>query len=274
MSDALKILNFNDALSLVKKTTDSAVYEVWIPSLDKNVKFRPLNAAQHKSIIQCALKASILPSQFNNVFYKIIKECVVDIEVEPNSFTILDKIFIAYHIRKNSIGPVVDYTLSVKNKKKQIQFQLDDAISNFKTKYREFAPQTIQSTDLEIDVKVPTLEAENATDRYIIDNNIDRIDDNNEEKINNVLTESVVYTISKFIQEIRIGSNVILFYKLTTSEKIQLLNSLDKPTFDKIYNYVVEFNKLKTLLMQNTVKSDNSTIDINVDVLTPEFFIE
>ena len=44
--------NFADALSLLKKNAEQRSYDVWVPSLKQNVKFKPLTTLHHKKFVK------------------------------------------------------------------------------------------------------------------------------------------------------------------------------------------------------------------------------
>ena len=51
MPEETPILNFNDAINALNSVSDSFKIEVWIPSLQKNISFKEIDAKQQKAIL-------------------------------------------------------------------------------------------------------------------------------------------------------------------------------------------------------------------------------
>lgn len=275
MSESIKILDFNDALNLIKKNTMSAATAVWIPSLSRSFKFRQLTTQQHKELLKCAINASVLKSEMNIVLYNILKDCLID-DANVDQFTILDKIAICYQLRRFNSGNFVKCEFNVDGVKHYNNFDIDIAIHNFEQNYSSVVlDSVINSSNLQVRVSIPTLKTQKEIDEYVVNNHIadlHTISDEDPNSLNNFLAEIIIYNIIQFIDEIDINGSTIAFNKLTVDERIQLVNQLDKSTFDKISKFVSEFNQLKETLINNKFEYNGTTINFPLD-LNSNFFV-
>jgi hypothetical protein len=67
-------LNINDIIGLVKETNKDFEMDIYIPSLNKDVHFKPMNASHLKSIIKTSVEGIFANNYFNQSVFSIIKD--------------------------------------------------------------------------------------------------------------------------------------------------------------------------------------------------------
>jgi hypothetical protein len=91
-----------DALKLLNESEGSHSYEIFIPSLNKEINFKPLKVGQQKTLSKYAMSDN--EYEFNNSLNGLIKSiCLTPEDLDFEVITEIDKIIILSEIKKNNI---------------------------------------------------------------------------------------------------------------------------------------------------------------------------
>jgi hypothetical protein len=104
--------NVQDVLQLLKELDLTSSFEVYIPSLKKNVKFKQLNTEQFKRLLKTVVDSPIYNSEFIITANNIIKENCLEKDISTTNFNILDKLLIFIKMRIESVSPDFTFNLS------------------------------------------------------------------------------------------------------------------------------------------------------------------
>jgi hypothetical protein len=105
--------SLEDVIGMMDRVNEVFSYEVWVPSLNRNVMFREINTSQQKRLIKAIIDSPVYNTEFIFTLRKIIKENCVDDSVNVDQLTILDKLVIAMKMRSASISDVLEMQVPV-----------------------------------------------------------------------------------------------------------------------------------------------------------------
>ena len=85
-----------DILDILEELNVSSGFDILIPSLKKEIKFKHLSTEQLKGILKTVVDSPIYNSQFITTINRIILENCLDPSVDTKILTIYDKLFILF----------------------------------------------------------------------------------------------------------------------------------------------------------------------------------
>lgn len=262
--------NFNDAINLLKKNAEQRSYDVWIPSLKQAVKFRPLTTLHHKKFVKYLIDSSLFNTSLNLHIYDVIKQsCLEDIDID--SLTVFDRLCICFSLRKHNFKK--RYAVLLDGNTTQ-DVSLDDLIGNFKNSYHNIEPDTIKEGSLSIQLSVPTLKREREFDNYIFSHHIANLTKTDENQINQILAELVLYGVVVYIDNITIGDVTVDFNTLRIDQRIDLVGNLDAIIFNRLNEYIQKCNEARTKLCSiDILDKDDKPLPVEITI-DAGFFID
>jgi len=275
MSDTVqeKVGNISDILKIVSRANESFVYEIFVPSLDRNVGFREINTSQQKRLLKAVIDSPAYNTEFIIALRNIIKEnCIEDLN--PDDFDILDKLIIAMTMRSISISNDFDLQFKVPDSEESITRRIsikdlvDDAIAKIDIK-----PTTINDDrgTFEILCGLPTI-----ADEFKLENelrkNTKSIEITNEAQLRETVGEVFTNEIVKFIKQVNIkneNDEIIEFNlkNLKFKDRISILEQLPAKVNNKIIEYITSVNKEfeKVLLFSEEVNGKKIEQRLKID---------
>jgi hypothetical protein len=91
-------MRINDAINVLKDSQAGHLYDVWVPSLKKDISFRPLTVGQLKSLNKFSLDNE-------DNFYKALSALIVELsdkQIDLKEINELDRVIILSEIKKNN----------------------------------------------------------------------------------------------------------------------------------------------------------------------------
>ena len=263
MSEENTVLSFNDAISLLDNASESFKIEIWVPSKQKNITFKEIDAKQQKSLLSAAIDNSIYNGDFINAFYNILKENIL--EEDPSvvdNFDISDRSFIALSLR-NQISNEISVSFSEELSEK---FSLVDIISKFISyKSPEYQKLEVKGNDTTISVTVglPTIKDEIIFEEEFkkFYKNVDEVKTTKDVK--SLISEAFIGETSKYIKIVSVNDSEFSFNTLTSNQKLRVVEKLPSALIQKILETISNWKKdLDSYL---TVKSGENSKVISVD---------
>ncbi len=235
MSEDITVLDFNDALKALDEITEEFfVFDVWIPSLKRSVKFKELNAKQQKNLIQAVFDLEDLKFTFSRSFYDIILQNCIEDKSVIESFTIIDKASIAFFIKQQ-------LSKSIKLDSEEKENFLEIILNNFKN-YSHPEPEIISysKNSIEIDVEfyIPTIEEDIKFEPFLFER---KEKDNNDEFLKNIIVNAYLVESSKHIKTIRFNNNSLDYENLSVSKKLSFVEKLPAIIVQKILEKTTEY---------------------------------
>jgi hypothetical protein len=246
MEENNKIKNFEDALSAIDTISKSFSFEIWIPSKQKNVIFKEIDAKQQKKLLNSAMNSSVYNTNFIKDFYQILKENLLDKEFlnELDNLTIFDKYCIAIAL-KSKISKEINVTFDSKqNISKQVN--LTDILSKFKV-FSNPPDETlsVDSNDVMVSVTVslPTIGLEHQYENQIHKSDKTVEDIKSTQDVQKIVADAFLGETSKYIKNIKINEYDLNFESYNFNEKIKIVEKLPSGIIQKILEIVSKWKK-------------------------------
>jgi len=239
--------NFNSAIA----TLDSLakIYEIFVPSLNKKVKFKGLTTKQQKDAVKCALDKNVAGVVFSNLVNSIITEN----SLEKNSYLLSDRNYIIACLRVLSLSK----TFQTEEGEKDLSF-----ITSFSTPVPEILKsREIVEDDITLKLSIPTLEKDTFVNNETRKKLAPLPDDDNfaKESIGEVFVNELIKYIDVF--SVKSPAVTINFNDLTFQQKVQLVEKLPLNLNTKLVDYI---NETKAFEKKYFVLNDKE-LDISID---------
>jgi len=237
----------DNVLKLMDRANEVFSYEIWVPSLGKEIMFREINTSQQKRLIKSVIDSPIYNTEFIFTLRKIIKENCVDPEVDIDQLTLLDKISIAISMRINSIGDIVE-----------MEFESDDgpvprgiSLKNIQKQIKKLKPlKTAKIVDdkgvYTLDCSIPSILTEHSLEQEFRSNH--EIDDiNTSEELRDTIGVAFINELIKYVNVLTIkteeNETVINLNDVDFSTRIKLIEKLPERLTSKLIDYIEKIKK-------------------------------
>jgi len=260
-------LNYQEILSLLKESNKQFDSEIYIPSLNKEIHTKPMNAVHLKNIIKTALSGTFVDNQFNQTVYVILKD-VLDPSIPLSNITTLDKILILLELRKRNVKETIDVEVSSKNDTKTITLDIGKILTKSKKTKFNFDDVVVEDGTYSVSINFPSLDEEFIFDRDFEQTKIKKIDDKNKDALKDVPGIMFIYYLSQFIKFIKIGDVQLNLSARTVQERISIVETLPSNIINKIIEKIdsafgQQINKI--LLVEKEIDGEpyKGTIEIS-----------
>lgn len=254
---------FENILAVLHEIDKTASFNVFIPSLKKEVKFKQLNTEQLKLLFKTNLEGTAV---YNTKFILLLNEIIYNNCLEPNidinKLTILDKFLIIFKTRIESISPEYNFVLT--DKEKEIYnteqsfavFNLKDNYDNFVKQQPNFPSVIFSKDEYEVTIGLPTIDIESKFESDLFKNINFKI--TSEEDLQNILANTFVNEIAKYIQSIKINNSVIDFNEYDFKTAISIVEKLPAVIVNEVLKYIENYKNLITTLTTCDVVLQNN----------------
>jgi|694.fasta_scaffold52871_2 hypothetical protein len=243
-----------DILKQLETLSVEESLEIYVPSINKQVKFKRLTLKQQKELLKTSIDENLIKLSFNILMNSIIAENIID-PIDTNSFYTIDRTAIAVAIRAKSLD----------NKYKSPsdkEIDLNGLVNLYPTITldRSKLKTDIADTNFTVSLGAPTLNVDKELSTYAL--NRIKSSPNNDIKV--IVGELVIYELVKFIKHIKIQDKEINFNSLTIKERITVAENLPSTVTNKIFDYVKQFRDIEI----SYAKIDDTVIDIDGNFFT------
>jgi hypothetical protein len=232
-------LNINDIINLVKESNKEFESDLFLPSLKKDVHFKPMNASHLKSIIKTSVEGVFANNMFNQTLFAIIKD-VIDSSIPLSSITTIDKIYILLQLRKMNVKNKISVEFKNGETTKVVEEDLDKIISKLKKKKLDFSFQTLDDGPYSLTIGLPTIDQEFISDRYFEQTKIKKIDEKDKNALKDLLAPLFISEITQYIKVLKIKEQEINFLSLPISERLAIVETLSTNIISKIIEKIDE----------------------------------
>ncbi len=269
--------NIQDILTQLDRVNSSYSYDVWIPSLGKDVSFKEMTTAQQKRIIKSIIDSPVYNSEFIKACYTIIKENCDDKTIEVDKFTIIDKLLILLKMRSVSIGNEIEVQLKSELLDKEIKstINIDTVYDKCLETISHIKDTQIIESGITVDCCLPNILTE-----YKLEKQLHSLWDKEKyetrEQIQNSVGEKFVSEIAKFIRQITIADNVYNLEEMDFKDRLQIIEKLPSKLLKEIFKYIQQCSDAinSILIISNKIEVEGETEDIEKRLeITPGFFI-
>jgi len=275
-----KMGSLEEVIGMMDRVNEVFSYEVWIPSLKKNVMFREINTSQQKRLIKAIIDSPVYNTEFIFALRKIIKENCVDTSIDVDELTIMDKLMIAMKMRSVSVGDSLELQVPVGEgeDKRTIQraVSLEKLLKDLKKKVK-IPKVEIFSDDknvYEVTCGLPTILNEYKLEDEMRKNNETR-DIKNYDELRQSVGDVFIGEVAKYIRGLAIKEGDQLtkidLNALSFRNRITLIEKLPEQITKQVVNYI---DKVKKELDKVTLVSVNVGTNEEPEVKEEKFAID
>jgi len=232
--------NVSDILKQLDSLNQSTGIDVFVPSLNKTVKFKNLNLKQQKDLLKSSVDESLTKLAFIVNFFNIVQENIIDTSVNVNSFYIFDRAAIALALRVSGLDS--EYTAD------DVVINLNDALKQIPTirVTPDILSSTVEIQNLSVDLEVPKL----GLDRDISSITINKLKNVQDKDIKTLVGELFIHEIIKFIQNVTFkneaGDQTVSFANLKVDDKIAIIEKFPANLTSKILEFIKAYRDFET----------------------------
>jgi len=252
----------NDLLAALKTYSEINAIDIYIPSLKRAVKFKPLTGGQQKSFYNCLSDNVVFRTKFVLLTFNIIKENCLEDVVED--LTVLDRTVILLELRKNILGTKV--TLGKDSETFTVDF---DYCLNSALNITPIQERTVTIRNFEFVLETPRLINQYLAEKELRGENLEAT-----ASINKVVKDVIFTEVAKTIKEITLTDGaekaVFNYSGFSFKEKISLVEALPADILIEVQKFLKDINAEQTTLLSIKVNDESSTFF----ELTPDFFLE
>jgi len=265
------ILDFENALKALNEASETFQIDIWIPSKNKYLKFKEIDAKQQKNLLNAAMDNSVYNSSFLRVFNEIIySNLLEDDKSILDDIVTADKASIAISL-KNQISEEFRVIFDEKNNIIE-KVKLKPIIEKFKN-YKINPAKTVelQNTNVKIKAEIyqPTIKTEldyndNLNKQY---KKADQIKTN--EEIQTIISDAFIGETSKYIKKLWINEQEISLDDITINQKNAIVEKLPSGLIQKILELISSWKKEldEVLTVTKTLNSKEYSKVISIDSL-------
>jgi len=237
-----------DFLNELQVVADDSTLDIFVPSVERLVKFKPLSVKQHYDILRCGIDGVPGSIKLGIVLNKIIIENCF----EPIDFKVEDTEWILLNLRIASVGENV---------------VIDGKTYNLRDLSRIAAPfdytRKIVVKDITVHLDVPSVKKDlEVSEVYYKEF---KKTANEDTGVSETISSMISYEIIKFIKSISIRDQSIDFSNINTADKLKILSSLPLSINNKIAEYIIEYRNNE---QASFTFEDGAVLSINSDFLT------
>jgi hypothetical protein len=240
---------FTSALNTLDSLSKS--FEIFVPSLNRKVKFKGLNTKQQKDAVKSALEKATAGVSFSLLLNSILRENIQ----EPADLLLSDRSYIAVCLRVLS--------LSSTYKKEDETVNLDFVLNNNLPLPTELKTAEIVVDNIKITAAIPSLSRDNSIN-IESKKKLAPLPDN-DDLPKEAVGELYINELTKYIDKVDINNNgnvvSIVFDELNLAQKTQLVEKLPLTINTKLIEFI---NSVK-LFEKGYFTNNGKEVDINID---------
>jgi len=209
-------------------TLDTPIYDIFLTSLDKTIKYRPFLVKEEK-ILLMAIESNDEKEMYD-AMKTILKNCILEKNIDVESLPIFDVQFLFLQLRAKSVGEVAEVTLRHPNGENK-KGEKCDGIQPIEINLNDIKPtvpknhtKIIKLSDkIGVSMMYPTLDF------------FKKIDDMQTQEKG--VVESLFDSIANSIEYIYQGEEIFYANEHSKEELLDFLNSLNNAQFEELRNF-------------------------------------
>jgi Mg/Co/Ni transporter MgtE len=260
-------LNINDIISLVKESNKQFESDIYVPSLNKEIHCKPMNASHLKNIIKTSISGVFSNIKFNQTMYTVLKD-VLDPSVSTTVINTFDKILILLQLRNKNVKNTVDVELFCDEDKRTESFSLDKIINKGKKDKFDFQEQTITDGSYIVTLDFPSIEQEFLFDRYFEQNKLKNVKEDDKNSLKELFGPLFIHEVAQYVKNIKISDKEINMRSLSVEDRTNIMENLSSNIIAQIIEKIddvfgKQINKLISVEKDFDGTKYRGTIQIN-----------
>tara|TARA_R110000822_G_scaffold112701_2_gene243656 strand:+ start:813 stop:1661 length:849 start_codon:yes stop_codon:yes gene_type:complete len=265
--------NVSDIIKMIDRANETFVYEIFIPSLGKEVMFREINTSQQQRLVKAIIDSPAYNTEFIFAIRNIIKENCTDEAVDIGSLTIFDKMVICMRMRSMSISNDLDLQFTSPKSEKVITRRIDlNDLVKLAVEKIHIEPATIvdEKGNFQISCSMPSIDDEYGLERELRDN-VESIQIQNEKELRQTVGQVFTNEIVKYIKQINIkqGDAIVEvdLKGMSFTDRLAILAQIPAKVNNQIVDYIDSVSKefQKITLVKEEVEGETIEQRLKID---------
>ena len=250
--------NVSDILKQLDTLNQATGIDIFIPSLNKTVKFKNLTLKQQKDLLKASVDETLTKLSFIVNFYSIIKDNILD-TLNVNTLYTFDRPAIAIALRAKGLDSnytVEEDVIDLNDLLKQIS-EIDASQQQLKS--------IVEIENLTVELEVPHLDV----DRDISSVAVSKLNNTQERDIKTLVGELFIHEIIKFIKTVTFktetGDQSISFNGLRVEDKISIIEKFPSTLTSKVLEFIKTYRDFEakfTTLGDTNIEIDGSFFSV------------
>lgn len=263
-TDNIAVNNIQDVLKLIDEIEIANPYTVYIPSLQRDLKFKQLSTHQLKILYKTSLNTNILNLEFNTAFNNIIKENCLEENINTDNFTIYDKLLFFIKTRIESISAEVKFSLTDEEintyelTDETVSVSINQHYKDFLEKKHTFDPKTFEFNNCKITCELPFLEIENKFEKELL---AATVKNTSKEDLAEIVSETFLNEITKFISNLQINDVNINLKEKEFTDRIDIVKALPVTLIKHVLSYIEDYKNITNQLLTISIQINDSIIE-------------
>ena len=266
MSDEVvkKGSDYKQILASISELNKQQILDVYIPSINDTLSFKPLTVKQQKLILSSGVDTEIENLTFSNTMNSIIIEnCLAS----SDKIKTTDKPAILLQLRKKAVGN----TLTVSTQDAEYKIDIEKHIENITNQASNEAKTTfkLDVEGVEIIGGVPDLKTDTKYNKQFTR----KIKSGNKNKLNltDVVGDIYIHEMVKYVKSISIGDNTInIDDSITVEQVVSVFESLPMIISNKIADNIKKMRELEIASLSNEALPEDVQIPIDASIFTSD----
>ena len=248
----------SDILKQLDTLNQATGIDIFIPSLNKTVKFKNLTLKQQKDLLKASVDETLTKLSFIVNFYSIIKDSILD-TLNINTLYTFDRPAIAIALRAKGLDSnytVEEDVIDLNDLLKQIS-EIDASQQQLKS--------IVEIENLTVELEVPHLDV----DRDISSVAVNKLNNTQERDIKTLVGELFIHEIIKFIKTVTFktetGDQSISFNGLRVEDKISIIEKFPSTLTSKVLEFIKTYRDFEakfTTLGDTNIEIDGSFFSV------------
>jgi len=258
--------NAQNIIQLLQEIDKANIYSVYLPSLQKEVKFKQLNTEQYKRLIKTVVDSPIYNTEFTITINSIIKENIIDSEIVTTKLNVFDKLLFLIKTRIDCISPeytfnfsedeIKEYNLSTENKS---TINLMNVYTEFQKQPKSYTAKEFTHEQYSLFCSLPTLETENKLEKELHKNM--KLEISSPEELRTTVGETFINELSKYIEIIKINESAFSLDSLDFKTRVKVVEQLPTRAINSVLKYIEDYKKLIAPLTTFKLKVQDTVLE-------------
>jgi hypothetical protein len=242
----------SDLLNKLNKINEESSVRVFVPSIGREAKFKPLNIKQQKDLIKTSMDGAISGASLSQVINNII----ISNAEEQINFKVYDRYAIAVGLRSCAIKDLYNY----KGKEIKLSKVVEKGIKSFR-QYSLKDTQNIDFHNIKITLEIPSLQRDIQVNGEFISNV-----KNQSQGVDygDILGNLYIYEIIKFIKNVSIEDNNCDFNNISVKDCLSIVENLPVSLNAQIIEFIQATREVENIF----IALENGIIEINATFFT------
>lgn len=261
-------------IDLLEQNAQQNSTTAWIPSLSKEIAFKSLNARNRQDIMQTMAATKYYPSAFAITTRDIIKDTILDKQVDINQFTAVDKLVAILAIRAFNIGDKISVVDTVDASDNEVECDKMISITDHLKLIRDLVdiesivtPRTLESRGVSVTFAVPNLGREYKYELALYNKllQLNNQADGPQPGLGPKMISLVfIFTLAQYLIELKVGDEVFRYDDNSVVDCVQVTQKLPQDILQQLSGITNEIAEKLQQLMQVSFAVDITQDDGSV----------